>query len=470
MLGEVLDALLRLLHPMIPFVTETLWTALTGGESVVIAPWPVADPSRADAAAEATVAQLQAVVTEGRRLRSDQGVKPAQRVPARVHGVSTGEAEIRWLLRLDEAGDDFAPTATLATSSGASIEFDLSGAIDVAAERARLTKALAAAEKERAGNSAKLASDAFTAKAPEPVIAKVRDRLATAEADIERIQAALAALPPELSIRRDPIARPLPAADCQTSHNRSVDSPSVAVTEAQKYEALLHKVEAEIGARWGEGRMDPTKDRIQALVHLLGDPQRAYRSIHLTGTNGKTSTARMIDELLVAFGLRTGRFTSPHLETITERIVLSSEPVDARTFVQAYDELVPYLDLVDGQFDTRLSFFEVITALAYAIFADAPVDVAVVEVGLGGEWDATNVIDAEIAVVTPIDLDHTALLGDNVVDIAGRRPESSRRMRPRSWPRSRLTPPPSCCGARPMSARPWPVRASSSGCSTGRWR
>ena len=192
----------------------------------------------------------------------------------------------------------------------------------------------------------------------------------------------------------------------------------MAVTEAQKYEALLHKVEAEIGARWGEGRMDPTKDRIQALVHLLGDPQRAYRSIHLTGTNGKTSTARMIDELLVAFGLRTGRFTSPHLETITERIVLSSEPVDARTFVQAYDELVPYLDLVDGQFDTRLSFFEVITALAYAIFADAPVDVAVVEVGLGGEWDATNVIDAEIAVVTPIDLDHTALLGDNVVDIA----------------------------------------------------
>ena len=196
-LGEVLDALLRLLHPMIPFVTETLWTALTGGESVVVAPWPVADPSRADAAAEATVAQLQAVVTEGRRLRSDQGVKPAQRVPARVHGVSTGEAEIGWLLRLDEAGDDFVPTATLATSSGAVIEFDLSGAIDVAAERARLTRALAAAEKERAGNSAKLASDAFTAKAPEPVIAKVRERLATAEADIERIQAALAALPPD---------------------------------------------------------------------------------------------------------------------------------------------------------------------------------------------------------------------------------------------------------------------------------
>ena len=128
------------------------------------------------------------------------------------------------------------------------------------------------------------------------------------------------------------------------------------------------------------------------------------------------------------FGLRTGRFTSPHLEHDhrTDRAV-DGEPVDARTFVEAYDELVPYFDLVDGQFDTRLSFFEVITALAYAIFADAPVDVAVVEVGLGGEWDATNVIDAEIAVVTPIDLDHTAAARrQRRRRSLGRRPESSR--------------------------------------------
>jgi dihydrofolate synthase/folylpolyglutamate synthase len=190
------------------------------------------------------------------------------------------------------------------------------------------------------------------------------------------------------------------------------------VTEAQRYADLLRMAELDITGRWGEGRMNPTRERIAALVELLGDPQRAYRSIHLTGTNGKTSTARMIDELLRGFGLRTGRFTSPHLSQITERIVVDGEPVDARTFVEAYRELVPFLELVDGQFDVKLSFFEVMVALAYAIFADAPVDVAVVEVGLGGVWDATNVVDAEIAVVTPIDLDHTQLLGNTVAEIA----------------------------------------------------
>jgi dihydrofolate synthase / folylpolyglutamate synthase len=190
------------------------------------------------------------------------------------------------------------------------------------------------------------------------------------------------------------------------------------VTEAQRYADLLRMAELDITSRWGEGRMNPTKERIAALVELLGDPQRAYRSIHLTGTNGKTSTARMIDELLRGFGLRTGRFTSPHLSQITERIVVNGEPVSARTFVEAYRELAPYLDLVDGQFDVKLSFFEVMVALAYSIFADAPVDVAVVEVGLGGAWDATNVIDAEVAVVTPVDLDHTQLLGTTRAQIA----------------------------------------------------
>ncbi len=192
----------------------------------------------------------------------------------------------------------------------------------------------------------------------------------------------------------------------------------MAVTEAQRYADLLRMAELDITARWGEGRMNPSKERIEALVELLGDPQRTYRSIHLTGTNGKTSTARMIDELLLGFGLRTGRFTSPHLSHITERIVVDGEPVSARTFVEAYRELVPFLELVDGQFDVKLSFFEVMVALAYSIFADAPVDVAVVEVGLGGVWDATNVLDAEIAVVTPIDLDHTRLLGNSVAEIA----------------------------------------------------
>ncbi|HEY2985799.1 MAG TPA: folylpolyglutamate synthase/dihydrofolate synthase family protein [Jatrophihabitantaceae bacterium] len=192
----------------------------------------------------------------------------------------------------------------------------------------------------------------------------------------------------------------------------------MAVTEAKRYADLLRMAEVDITSRWGEGRMSPSKERIEALVDLLGQPQRSFRSIHLTGTNGKTSTARMVDDLVRAFGLRTGRFTSPHLAEITERIVVDGEPVSARTFVEAYRELVPFLDLVDGQFDINLSFFEVMVALAYSIFADAPVDVAVVEVGLGGEWDATNVIDAEVAIVTPIDLDHTQLLGDTVGEIA----------------------------------------------------
>jgi valyl-tRNA synthetase len=190
-LGEVLDTLLRLLHPMVPFVTETLWTALTGQESVVIAPWPAADTARANPAVEAEIVAVQATVGEVRRFRSDQGVKPSLRVPARLTGAGRGEAAIRFLLRLDEPGEQFAPTAALTTAGGVRVELDLSGTIDVAAERARLTKDLAAAQKERDVNTAKLANEAFTAKAPEPVITKVRDRLATAEADLLRIQSAL---------------------------------------------------------------------------------------------------------------------------------------------------------------------------------------------------------------------------------------------------------------------------------------
>jgi valyl-tRNA synthetase len=193
-LGEVLETLLRLLHPMVPFVTETLWMALTGGESVVIADWPVPDPTRADAGAEKEIAAVQTVVTEVRRFRSDQGVKPSQRVPARITGADEAQAAIRWLVRLDEAEADFAPTASLTTAGGVLVEFDLSGAIDVGAERSRLAKDLAAARKERDVNSAKLGNEAFTGKAPEAVIGKVRDRLSAAESDIARIEAALAAL------------------------------------------------------------------------------------------------------------------------------------------------------------------------------------------------------------------------------------------------------------------------------------
>ncbi|HEX5497407.1 MAG TPA: folylpolyglutamate synthase/dihydrofolate synthase family protein [Mycobacteriales bacterium] len=185
----------------------------------------------------------------------------------------------------------------------------------------------------------------------------------------------------------------------------------------------LARVEAELSTRWPEDRLDPTLDRIRALVDLLGAPQTAYPVIHVAGTNGKTSTARMIDTLLHGFGLRTGRFTSPHLSSVTERISVDSEPISPRRFVEVYHDVAPYLSMVDGMVDAeqpiRLSYFEVLTAMGFVAFADAPVDVAVVEVGLGGSWDTTNVADGKVAVVTPIGLDHTDRLGDTLAAIAG---------------------------------------------------
>jgi dihydrofolate synthase/folylpolyglutamate synthase len=171
-------------------------------------------------------------------------------------------------------------------------------------------------------------------------------------------------------------------------------------------------------ARWPESRLEPSLDRIAALLELLGDPQRGYPLVHLTGTNGKTSTARMTDDLLRGRGLRTGRFTSPHLESMTERITLDGQPLSEEAFVAAYADIAPYLDLVDAESAHPLSFFETVVAMAYAAFADAPVDVAVVEVGMGGSWDATNVADASVAVVTPIAVDHAKYLGDRPEVIA----------------------------------------------------
>jgi dihydrofolate synthase/folylpolyglutamate synthase len=165
-----------------------------------------------------------------------------------------------------------------------------------------------------------------------------------------------------------------------------------------------------------EDSMQPDLDRIRRLMDLLGSPQRSYPSIHLTGTNGKTSTARMVDSLLRATGLRTGRFTSPHLETPTERITLDGVPLTEERFAEVYDEIAPYVELVDDP--VRMTFFEVLTGMAFAAFADAPVDVAVLEVGLGGLWDATNVVEAPVAVVMPIGLDHVPLLGTTVAEIA----------------------------------------------------
>jgi valyl-tRNA synthetase len=193
-LGEVLDGLLRLLHPITPYVTEALWTELTGAESVVIAAWPQADTGRIDPAAEASVADLQAVVLDVRRFRSDQGVKPAQRIPARLIGIERYTEELRALLRLTEPDERFTPTAKLSTGSGR-IELDLSTAIDVPAERARLTKDLAAARKEFEQTGQKLANERFLANAKPVVVDSIRDRNAVAEAELRRIEAALAALP-----------------------------------------------------------------------------------------------------------------------------------------------------------------------------------------------------------------------------------------------------------------------------------
>jgi dihydrofolate synthase/folylpolyglutamate synthase len=170
--------------------------------------------------------------------------------------------------------------------------------------------------------------------------------------------------------------------------------------------------------RRGFTRMDFDMQKIRDLMDVLGSPQRAYPSIHLTGTNGKTSTARMIDSLLRAHGLHTGRYTSPHLETVRERISLDGEPISEEQLVATYNEIQPLADLIDERNVEALTYFDMTTAMAYAAFADAPVDIAVVEVGLGGAEDATNVIEAGVCVITPIGLDHTEWLGDTIEDIA----------------------------------------------------
>jgi valyl-tRNA synthetase len=198
-LGYVLDVLLRLLHPIVPYVTETLWTALTHQESLVISEWPAADVSRYDAAAEAEIGSMQRLVTEVRRFRSEQGLRPTQRMAARLLGLHEAglaghEAAVRALLRLSDATEAFAPTATLPVG-GVRIELDLSGAIDVAAERKRLERDLAAARKELAQVDAKLGNEQFLSKAPQQVVVKIRDRQATATVDVARLEAQLADLP-----------------------------------------------------------------------------------------------------------------------------------------------------------------------------------------------------------------------------------------------------------------------------------
>ncbi|MGI5155546.1 bifunctional folylpolyglutamate synthase/dihydrofolate synthase [Microbispora sp. CA-102843] len=171
-------------------------------------------------------------------------------------------------------------------------------------------------------------------------------------------------------------------------------------------------------ARGVEWDFSPTLDRITALMEILGDPQHSYKVVHIAGTNGKTSTARMVEALLRERNLRVGRYTSPHLQSMRERISIDGEPLSEERFAEVYQDIAPYLEMIDAKVG-KLSFFEVLTAMAFAAFADAPVDVAVVETGMGGTWDATNVADGTVAVITPISLDHTDYLGPDIATIAG---------------------------------------------------
>lgn len=186
----------------------------------------------------------------------------------------------------------------------------------------------------------------------------------------------------------------------------------------EELEALA-LVDAELNARAPETQIAPSLERIQALMDLLGNPEKSFQVIHVAGTNGKSSTSRMIDSLLRAFHRRVGLVTSPHLQLVTERIGIDGRPIHPRDFVRIWGEIKPYVEMVDARSDIPMSKFEVLVAISYAAFADAPVDVAVVEVGLGGTWDATNVVNAEVSVIMPVGLDHTDYLGDTLAEIAG---------------------------------------------------
>lgn len=211
----------------------------------------------------------------------------------------------------------------------------------------------------------------------------------------------------------------------ELAERRAEDAHREALDDAAHTAAVLERVEEiyqQIIARVPEHQVQPTLDRVTETLDILGDPQNSYPSVHITGTNGKTSTTRMIDALLGAFGVRTGRFTSPHLVDVRERITIEGDSISPDEFVRTWEDIEPYIEMVDrahAETDgTKLSFFEVFTVMAFAAFADHPVDAAVVEVGMGGRWDATNVIDAGVGVIMPIAIDHEKWLGSTIHEIA----------------------------------------------------
>ena len=202
----------------------------------------------------------------------------------------------------------------------------------------------------------------------------------------------------------------------------NLDEDSDYELEDAEYQEDADRVYEELLARIGEAAPQPRLDATRRVLELLGDPQRSYPVVHVTGTNGKTSTSRISESILRAYGLRTGLMTSPHLIRVNERIVVDGQPISNRALAANWADIRPFLELVDSQLVAEgsepLTFFEALTVLAFASFADAPVDVAVIEVGMGGEWDSTNVADGQVAVFAPIALDHTQRLGSTVAEIA----------------------------------------------------
>jgi dihydrofolate synthase/folylpolyglutamate synthase len=177
-------------------------------------------------------------------------------------------------------------------------------------------------------------------------------------------------------------------------------------------------IEQALMKRWPENKIEPTLDRIAALTDLLGSPQLSYPTIHIAGTNGKTTISRMIDALMSELGYRTGRFTSPHLESFLERISIKGNPITPAEFIKNYNDIALYFDLIDSKQPHQISYFEALTALAFVAFAEHPVDVGIIEAGLGGEWDATNVVQSQVSVMTPIGFDHMDYLGNTLEEIA----------------------------------------------------
>ncbi|MBB3039070.1 bifunctional tetrahydrofolate synthase/dihydrofolate synthase [Hoyosella altamirensis] len=220
--------------------------------------------------------------------------------------------------------------------------------------------------------------------------------------------------------------------DSQNAHDNAFflpldgpETPDTPIDDTPTPEDLaeLAAVEAELDQRWPETKIEPSLARISALMDVLGTPQHSFPSIHIAGTNGKTSVSRMIDALMTRLGQRTGRTTSPHLQIVTERISVDNAPIAPRRYIDTYVELKPYIEMIDAQSQAsggpRMSKFEVLTAIAFSAFADAPIDVGIIEVGLGGTWDATNVVNGQVAVITPISTDHTEYLGPDLASIAG---------------------------------------------------